>query len=232
MLCHVLKEISGYEKSSGGFKTVVIDNASEMRTDFQQALRRIIENNHETTQFIIITRSNSEVIAAIQSRCTPVPLRNPTTDECVNVITTMLEEEDVEYTIDGVEFLVGASEHDIREAVLTAQTVAEQTGELTQQNVFDTCSEIGYEITIDDIVVAADAGELKDARDDLDELLVDEGVSGDEVLHMISETVHNKFTDEKKLELVSAVSETDVLLSEGDNERVHLMKLLGEIASC
>lgn len=228
MLCHVLKELAGYDKSGNGFKTLVIDNASDMRVDFQQALRRIVENNHQTTQFIIIAESKADIIPAIQSRCTPVPFREPTTNELTSVLEKILDKEGIEYDDDVLGFLAGYSDHDVRKALLTAQTVAAKCDRVTQNNVVEQARDIGYDAEIKSMISDASNGELSDARSVLDDLLIDDGLSGEEVLQLIASHVHATYTGEKQAALVTKISEVDMLLSEGDNERVHLMNLLTE----
>jgi len=80
MINRVLKESASYAPVSGDYKTIVLDNAEAIREDFQQALRRVMERYHRTTQFVIATRQPSTLIAPIRSRCFPVPSgrRRPT----------------------------------------------------------------------------------------------------------------------------------------------------------
>ncbi|MFB6309209.1 MAG: AAA family ATPase, partial [Haloarculaceae archaeon] len=56
LINHVLKESAAYTPVSGEYKTILLDNAEGMREDFQQALRRVMEQYYEATQFVIATR--------------------------------------------------------------------------------------------------------------------------------------------------------------------------------
>jgi len=60
MINRVLKESASYAPMSGEYKTVLLDNAEAIREDFQQALRRVMEQHHRTTQFVIATRQPVE----------------------------------------------------------------------------------------------------------------------------------------------------------------------------
>jgi replication factor C small subunit len=86
MLNHVLREVASYAPASGGYKTLVLDNAESVREDFQQALRRVMERYHGTTQFVLTTRQPTKLIPPIRSRCFPVPVRAPTADEIEDVL--------------------------------------------------------------------------------------------------------------------------------------------------
>ncbi|MFT4885184.1 MAG: replication factor C small subunit, partial [Natronomonas sp.] len=97
MISHILKEQASYQPVSGEFRTVLLDNAEAIREDFQQSLRRVMEQHYEATQFVIATRQPSKLIPPIESRCFPVPMRAPTHDETVEVLETIVEAEGAEY---------------------------------------------------------------------------------------------------------------------------------------
>ena len=67
MINRVLKETASYASVSGEYKTLLLDNAESIREDFQQALRRVMEQHHRTTQFVVATRQPSKLIPPIRS---------------------------------------------------------------------------------------------------------------------------------------------------------------------
>ncbi|MDX1747062.1 MAG: AAA family ATPase, partial [Halobacteriales archaeon] len=92
MVIHVVKESASYSPVSGRYRTILLDNAEAAREDFQQALRRVMEQHYRATQFVIATRQPSKLIPAIRSRCFPVPVRSPTREEVVDVLETIAVE--------------------------------------------------------------------------------------------------------------------------------------------
>ncbi|PSP78426.1 replication factor C small subunit 2 [Halobacteriales archaeon QS_1_68_20] len=229
MINHVLKEVASYAPASGDYKTVVLDNAEAAREDFQQALRRVMERYHRNTQFVVTTRQPSKLIPPIRSRCFPVPVRAATTDEIVEVLARIVEREEVDYDEDGLEFVAGAADGDVREAILGAQATAEDAGEITMNAAYETLGEIGYDDEIESLLDDAEAGAFGHARSTLDDLLVDEGLSGDEVLDELLRVARSRYSDERLAELHRMAGDVDLDMTEGANERVHLSQLLAEL---
>ena len=231
LINHVLKESASYSPVTGEYKTVLLDNAESMREDFQQALRRVMEQYYEATQFVIATRQPSALISPIRSRCFPIPVRAPTMDERLGVLETIVEREEVPYDDDGLEYVAGASGGDLREAILSAQTTAEQHGEITMTTAYETLSSIDTDERVQEMITEAEAGQFTDARSTLDELLVDEGYSGDEVLEAILDVGRSRYTGAELAMLHHLAGEIDMDLAEGTSDRIHLSHLLARLGS-
>ncbi|WP_276279848.1 AAA family ATPase [Halorussus caseinilyticus] len=234
MIAYVFKQYSSMAPSTGSYKTVVLDNAEDIREDFQQSLRRTMEQFHETTQFVVTTRQPTKLIPPIKSRCFPVAVRAPTTEEITDVLETIAEAEGVEYDEMGLRIVAGYAEGNLREAILSAQTLHEKEGEITRDTV-QSVREIGIRGQIEEMLDAAEAGEFSDARKTLDDLLVDEGYNGQEVLRKVLTVARNsnRYTgrEEELAELTRLAGEIDVGLAEGSSDRVHLGHLLAELGA-
>ncbi|USZ67115.1 AAA family ATPase [Halorussus salilacus] len=232
LINHVLKESASYSPVSGTYKTIVLDNAEAIREDFQQALRRVMERHHRTTQFVVTTRQPTKLIPPIKSRCFPVAVRAPTPDEIAAVLEGIVEAEGVEYDENGLEYIGGYAGGDLRKAILGAQTTAEKEGEVTMNAAYEVLGDVGVTSEIEEMLDDAEAGEFQDARKTLDDLLVDEGYSGEEVLHEILEVAHaGRYTGEDLAELTVLAGEIDADLAEGTSDRVHIGHLLAELGA-
>jgi replication factor C small subunit len=231
LINHVLKESASYSPVAGEYKTIVLDNAEGMREDFQQALRRVMEQYYEATQFVIATRQPSSVISPIRSRCFPIPVRAPTQSEIVSVLESVADAEGVEYEEEGIEYIAGAAGGDLREAILSAQTTAEQEGEITMNAAYETLSAVGVDDRVQELLTDAEAGEFTDARSTLDELLIDEGYSGGEVLSAILDVARARYSGAELARMHRLAGEVDLDLKTGTNDRLHLAHLLAEIES-
>ena len=229
LINHVLKESASYSPVAGEYKTLVLDNAEGMREDFQQALRRVMEQYYEATQFVIATRQPSSLIAPIRSRCFPIPVRSPTTEETVTVLERIADSEDVPYEAEGLEYVAGAAGGDLREAILSAQTTAEAEGEITMNAAYETLSAVEANEQVQEMIADAEAGEFTDARSTLDDLLVDEGYSGSEVLEEILDVARSRYTGAELADIHRLAGEIDMDLHEGTSDRIHVSHLLAKL---
>ena len=228
MINHVLKETASYAPVSGDYKTVVLDNAEAIREDFQQALRRVMEKHHRTTQFVITTRQPAKLIPPIRSRCFPVPVRTPTTDELVAVLERIVEAEGVEYDEDGLEYVAGYAGGDVRRAVLSAQATAAAADEITMSAAYETLSALGHDDELEAVLESARAGEFTDARSAVGDLLDDEGYDGGDLLRELLRVARSQYDGDTLARLHRLAGEVDHDIANGTDDRLHLAHLLAE----
>ena len=229
MINHVLKESASYAPVSGSYKTILLDNAEDVREDFQQALRRIMERHHRSTQFVLTTRQPTKLIPPIRSRCYPVRLAAPTSEEIAAVLERIAEAEAVPFDDDGIEFVAGYADGNLREAILAAQTIGATTGEITMQAAYETLGEIGFDEEVESMLDDAEAGAFTDARKTLDELLVDEGLDGAEVLEAILSTARSRYQGRDLARIHRLAGDVEFDHVEGTSDRIHLSRLLAEL---
>jgi replication factor C small subunit len=158
-----------------------------------------------------------------------VPVRSPTQEELVGVLRTIVNAEDADYEDDGLEYVAGAADGDLRKAILGAQTTYEQEGEITMNAAYETLSAVGVDERVGEMLTDAEAGEFTDARSTLDELLVDEGYSGTEVLEDVLTVGRSRYSGDELASLHQLAGEVDMDLKEGTNDRLHLSHLLAEM---
>ena len=229
LINHVLKESASYTPMSGSYKTILLDNAEGMREDFQQALRRVMEQYYEATQFVIATRQPSALIPPIRSRCFPIVMRAPTHAETVGALRQIIEAEAVEYDDDGLEYVAGYADGDLRQAVLAAQTTHEQEGEITMNAAYEALNAVEADDQVETMLAAAEAGDFTDARSTLDDLLVDEGHSGGDVLEDVLEVARSRYSGDRVARIHRLAGRIDADLVEGTSDRIHVAHLLAEI---
>ncbi|MBS3759845.1 AAA family ATPase [Halodesulfurarchaeum sp.] len=226
LINYVLTESASHPPVSGSYNTILLDNAEAIREDFQQALRRVMEQYYEATQFIITTRQPSKLIAPIRSRCVPIPMRAPTREETVSVLAAIADAEGVPADEEGLSYLASYAEGDLREAILAAQTAAEANGELSGTNVLEPLKHVGLDNRIEAMLAAAEDGDFQDARSILDDLLVDEGRSGEELLEEIMDAARTRYSGDRLARVHTVAGQIEFDLTQGTSNRIHLSHLL------
>ncbi|MFC7204945.1 AAA family ATPase [Haloferax namakaokahaiae] len=229
MINRVLKESASYAPMSGTYKTIVLDNAEAIREDFQQALRRVMEQHHRTTQFVIATRQPSKLIPPIRSRCFPVPMPAPDDDSLEALLADILDAEGVEYDAGGLQFLTDASEGNVRKAVLSAQRTANEADEITMSSVHAALGEVGFDDELKTLLIQARDGDIRDARKTITTLLDDEGYEGQELLQdilRVADATPEKFGPGELPRLHKIAGSVDLDLVTGIDDRLHLTHLL------
>jgi replication factor C small subunit len=188
-----------------------------------------MERFHRNTQFVVTTRQPTKLIPPIRSRCFPVPVREPTDAETVSVLADICESEGVEQDDEGLQYVARYADGNLRKAVLGAQTVAETQGAVAGTDVLEPLGEVGDDDRIADMLDYAERGDFSDARSELDDLLVDEGHTGSEVLQDVLDVVPTRYDDRRQAELHRLAGEVDMDMAEGADERIHLSHLLAEL---
>jgi replication factor C small subunit len=227
MIKHVFSEAASYAPISGAYKTILFDNAETIREDFQQALRRVMERHHRTTQFVIATRQPTRLIPPIRSRCFVVPVRKPTTDEIQAVLTDIVEREGVDYDPAGLEFVAGYADGNLRRAVLSAQTTAVAEGEITMDAAHRAIKQAGGDDKLRSVLADARAGDYRDARKTVGELLDDDGYEAGDLLQALLRVARRSdVAGDDLARLHRLAGEVDLDLVTGTDDRLHLTHLL------
>ena len=229
LINHLLKEMAGYPPVSGSFKTILLDNAEAMRADFQQSLRRVMEQYYEATQFVIVTRRASAIIDPIRSRCAQVPIRAPTEGEMVDVLERIVTREKVEYDREGLEYLASYADGDLRRAILATQTTAVDSDTITMTTAYEALDEVGHDDALVDLLQAAESGDFDTSRGMLDDLIIEHGYDGDELLTALLRVARTRYEPESVVALYRLAGEIEFDLAQGANDRVHLSHFIARL---
>ncbi|MFW6153207.1 MAG: AAA family ATPase [Halobacteriota archaeon] len=236
MINHVFREMVAHAPVSGRYRTVLLDNAEAVREDFQHALRRLIEQHHRTTQFILTTRQLGKIIPALQSRCLPVAVPPPDDTAVRERVEHILHAEAVAYDPSVPDLLAGDADGNLRRAILAAQacTIAAERrdGEsVTENDVFETLRGIGHADLVGELLAYAGRGEFDEARSTLDDLLIDVGLDGGEILEELVTVGRSRYDEPRAAALTVAVAEADAMLATGGDDRVQLSRLIAEVGA-
>jgi replication factor C small subunit len=229
----VRDRIKSFARSSfGGFdyRIIFLDEADALTSDAQSALRRTMEQFSNNTRFVLSCNYSSQIIDPIQSRCAVFrfsPLGDEAVEETVREIAAA---EGIEVTDDGVDALVYAADGDMRKAINGLQAAAVLGGTVDEEAVYAITSTARPEEIREMVTLALD-GEFTAARAKLDELLVDAGIAGDDVIDQLHRSVWEFDLDEREaVRVLERIGEADYRITAGANEQVQLEALLASLA--
>ena len=213
---------------SQGFKIVFLDEADALTHDAQSALRRTMEKYTATTRFILSCNYSSKIIDPIQSRCAVFRFRPLQQDQVKKYVRKIAKEENIEITADGVEALLFVAKGDLRRTVNTLQVAAALGGVIDDEAIYKTTSTARPE-EVKKLLETALDGDFMASRNVLDNLLIEYGLSGEDVIRQIHRTVFDlTIPDRQKVHLVDKVGECEFRMVEGANERIQIEALLAQ----
>jgi replication factor C small subunit len=210
-----------------GFRLLVFEGASALPREAQQALRRTMERYSQTCRFILVTRRPSGIIPAISSRCLPF-FFSPVPDELIEghlrsilvsefVSSSCLPDEDLD-------LIVRASKGDLRKAVMLLQVASGPEGRANLVSSFQT--ETGQ--LAQAALSAIACGDPKSAIRGLESMIIEYGLTSQEVLHEFRAAVRKDYHDPR---IVVALAETDYSLTHCNNEYIQLNAMVARIGN-
>jgi len=217
--------------SSVPFKILVLDEADNMTSDAQSALRRTMEKYTDTCRFVLCCNYSGRIIEPIQSRCalfrfTPLP-----DEKIVENLHRIAKNEGLKFTETGLRSIVEVAEGDLRKSINTLQAASSMSKGITEESVYQVVGR-AKPTDVHEMLNHALKGDFIKAREELRHLLVRYGLSGSEIVRQIhSEIFRLAVPEKKRIDLVEAVGEIDFRLVQGGDEEVQLSALLAKLAS-
>ncbi len=212
------------------FKIIFLDEADSLTTDAQSALRRTIEKYSHICRFVLSVNYSSKIIEPIQSRCTIFRFNPIKNDDVKKFIRKIASKEELEVTSDGLETLIFIARGDLRKAINILQVGASVGKKITAEILYETSATAKPE-DVKNLINSALAGNFMAARNQLYDLLIQYGLSGEDVIKQIHQTIYDlAIPDENKVRLIEKTGETEFRLTEGSNEHIQLEALLAQFA--
>lgn len=208
------------------FKLIILDEADEMTSDAQTALRRIIEDTSKHCRFILIANNISKIIEPLQSRCAVFKFTRISEKEVVAYLEEICKKEKIKFDEKGLRTIYSYSEGDMRHAINILQATA-SLGIINESNVkisagLTKTSDVG------EILKLAMTGKLSDARNKMIELIKVYGMSESDFLKYLNEESY-KIKTSKLSEILETIAKYDYRLIVGSNPEIQLSALLAEL---
>lgn len=212
------------------YKLIYLDESDALTSQAQQALRRTMEMYSESCRFILACNYSSKIIEPIQSRCAVFRFRRLDDDDIAKVLERIAGEENLDLTKDGTEAIIYVSEGDMRRAINVLQA-ASALEEKIDEGVVYQVSATASPGEVREMMDLALEGEFEDSRKKLMNLLINQGLAGDDVLQQMHKEVFNlDIPEPMKVKLIDRIGEYDFRMIEGASERIQLESALAHLA--
>jgi replication factor C small subunit len=209
------------------FKIIILDEADEMTSDAQTALRRIIEDTSKHCRFILIANNISKIIEPIQSRCAVFKFTRISEKEVIAHLKEIAKKEKLKVDEDGLKAIFDYSEGDMRHAINIMQAAA-SLGSVTEESV-KSAAGLTKTNDVDEVLKMALAGKISDARNKMIELIKVYGMSESDFLKYLNESIY-KTKVANLVEISEAIAKYDYRILSGANPEIQLSALLAELS--
>ncbi|MBI5000748.1 MAG: replication factor C small subunit [Euryarchaeota archaeon] len=215
------------------FKVIFLDEADALTSDAQAALRRTMERYTATCRFVLSCNYSSKIIEPIQSRCAVFRFRPLEDAEVISYLKKIAEAEKLKVSESAYDIIAYHAMGDLRRATNSLQAAAAMAKSIDDDVVHKT-SALARPEEIAAMVKEAVAGNFSGARGKLDKLLIDLGLSGEDILKQLHREVLEgdiNISEEDRIRIIERLGEVEYRLIQGGSDRIQLESLLAWIAS-
>ena len=211
------------------FKILILDEADNMTSPAQQALRRTMEKYTKNCRMILICNYSNKIIPPIQSRCVVFRFSSLNSEDIKTRVNYVANEEGITLTPEGLLALVDVSRGDCRRAINYLQSCGTISKKIDQDVVFRVAGEVPAE-KIKEILKTALQGQLQSSIALLNALIKEYGLSGQNIIKNIHREIYElDIAERMKIELSKLLAEIEYRLSQGGTEEIQLQALLANI---
>ena len=208
------------------FKIIFMDEADALTSDAQAALRRTMEKYSKICRFILSCNYSSKIIDPIQSRCAVFRFKPLSKDDVKGFLMRIVTNENVKIDDEALDALVHVARGDMRRAVNSLQVAASMDKTIDVDTIYQTTGLANPE-EVKKMIETALKGNFIAARDKLDEIVIEFGLSGQDIIRQIHSSFFElSIDDREKVMFMDKTGEIEFRIIEGSNERIQLEALL------
>jgi len=227
---HKIKEFARTAPIFAPFKIIFLDEADALTADAQAALRRTMEMFSKTCRFILSCNYISRIIEPIQSRCVVFKFKPVPKEAMMKRLLEICEKEGLEIDEEALEALIYISAGDFRKAINALQGAAALGDKITADLIYQITATAKPE-EIEKLIETAMKGNFLEAREFLDRLMIEYGMSGEDIVSQLyREIISSKLDETVKVFLIDKLGEIDFRLTEGAHERLQLSAFLAYLS--
>jgi replication factor C small subunit len=211
------------------FKILILDEADNMTSDAQQALRRTMERFTETCRFIMIANYSGKIIEPLQSRCAPFRFSYMSQQDQNRYLRNIIEKENIKILDEGYDAIFEVAGGDLRRATNTLQAAASMGKVIDAETVYSVIGHANPE-DVNEMIKTAMKGDFLGARKQLREMIMKYGVAESDIIKQIHTAIfRSKLPDSWKVTLSEAIGEVDFRMIQGADPEVQLSALLARL---
>jgi replication factor C small subunit len=214
------------DKEFGKPKIIILDEADEMTSEAQTALRRIIEDSARTTRFVIICNYLSQIIEPIQSRCVVFRFTRLPKEDVIGHLKMICEQQKVKYEEKALAQIYEATGGDLRHSINIMQAAAGM-GIVSAASV-TTAMGLSGRTKVGEVLRLAMSGKFNDSRAKLLELTQVYGMSEGDFMKYANQEGY-EMEIEKPEEFAAIMAEYDYRLTAGAHPEIQLSALLAQL---
>ncbi len=220
-----IKDFARVKSMGSEFKIVFLDESDALTPEAQQALRRTMEKFSRVCRFILNCNYSSRIIDPIQSRCAVFRFKRLTEKGVGEYISRIAKGEKLTVSEDAIPAIFEASEGDLRKATNILQAAA-ASGKITKESIYEVSSQARPQ-DVRNMIDLAIAGKFPEARKRLYDLLIEQGLSGEDIIREMHKSIFELgISEPAKLELIEKIGEFEFRLNQGSSEDIQLEALL------
>jgi replication factor C small subunit len=214
------------DREFGRPKIIILDEADEMTSEAQTALRRIIEDSAKTTRFVIICNYLSQIIEPIQSRCVVFRFTRLPKEDVIDHLKMICEQQKVKYEEKALAQIFEATGGDLRHSI----NIMQASAGMGSVSVASVTAAIGLSgrAKVGEVLRLAMSGRFNDSRAKLLELTQVYGMSEGDFMKYANEEAY-EMKIEKPEEFAAMMAEYDYRLTAGAHPEIQLSALLAQL---
>ena len=216
--------------SSKDFKIIFLDEADALTPDAQAALRRTMEKFSSNCRFILSCNYSSKIIEPIQSRCALLRFRPLKKEDVVQHLRKIATNEARKVSDEALGAIAYIAAGDLRKAINILQSacaVIEKSVTISNDDIYKIAG-VAHPEEIIKMMTLSINGNFLGAREQLDKLMIESGLSGDEIIkemHRVA-TSSLSINDDLRVLLIDRIGEAEFRIVEGSNPRIQIEALL------
>jgi replication factor C small subunit len=214
-----------------GYRIIILDESDNLTSDAQQALRRTMEAFTSVSRFILIANFSSRIIEPLQSRCAIFRFKSLSEGDIKKYIDRIVKGEKLKISKSAIDAIIDISEGDLRKVANLLQASSVLGKRITEDVIYDVSSK-AKPTDVKEMLELSLGGRFDEARKKLQDMLLRQGLSGEDVIREIHKQIYSlDIGEEEKVRLVEICGEYEYRLSQGSSDLLQLEALLAQFLS-